>query len=36
MYREEPLKEQFISAGKVKREAVAAYQRHIERFRELL
>jgi hypothetical protein len=32
MYREEQLREQFISAGTVKREAVAIYQRHVERF----
>jgi RecQ family ATP-dependent DNA helicase len=37
MYREEQLREQFIdSAGKLKREAVAAYQRYRERFMELL
>jgi len=37
MYKEEPLRAQFIDrAGKVKREAVAAYQRHVERFQELL
>ena len=37
MYKEEQLREQFIdSAGKLKREAVAAYQRYRERFMELL
>jgi RecQ family ATP-dependent DNA helicase len=37
VYKEEPLREQFMdSAGKLKREAVAAYQRHVERFQELL
>jgi hypothetical protein len=33
VYREEQLREQFInSIGKAKREAIAAYQRYIERF----
>ncbi|KAK6591982.1 hypothetical protein H4I95_11932 [Botrytis cinerea] len=37
MYKEEGLREQFIgAAGKLKREAVAAFQRHVERFQELL
>ena len=36
IWKEERLREQFMAAGKVKREAVAAYQRHIERFQELL
>jgi RecQ family ATP-dependent DNA helicase len=37
MYKEEQFREQFIdSAGKLKREAVAAYQRYRERFMELL
>jgi hypothetical protein len=37
MYKEEQLREQFIdSAGKLKREAVAAYQYYRERFMELL
>jgi hypothetical protein len=37
MYKEEQLREQFMaSTGKLKREAVAAYQRHVEQFQELL
>ncbi|PVH71468.1 hypothetical protein DL98DRAFT_615427, partial [Cadophora sp. DSE1049] len=37
MYKEEQLRGQFMdSAGRLKREAVAAYQRHVERFQELL
>lgn len=37
MYKEQPLREQFMdAAGKLTREAVAAYQRHVERFQELL
>jgi RecQ family ATP-dependent DNA helicase len=36
MYKEEELREQFMDAGTVKRGAVAAYQRHVERFQELL
>jgi hypothetical protein len=36
MYKEGGLREQFIDAGKLKREAIAAYQRHVERFQELL
>ena len=37
MYKEEPLQEQFIDmAGKLKKQAVAAYQRHVEQFQELL
>jgi superfamily II DNA helicase RecQ len=37
MHREEQLREQFMdAAGKLKREAGAAYQRHVERFQELL
>jgi hypothetical protein len=37
IYKEEPLREQFINAtGTLKREAVARYQRHVERFQELL
>ncbi|KAK6591533.1 hypothetical protein H4I96_12323 [Botrytis cinerea] len=37
MYKEEQLREQFMNAaGKLKREAVAAFQHHVERFQELL
>lgn len=36
IYKEKKLREQFIDAGKLKREAVAVYQRHVERFQELL
>jgi RecQ family ATP-dependent DNA helicase len=36
MYKEEELREQFMDAGTLKREAVAAYQRYVERFQELL
>jgi hypothetical protein len=36
MWKEGSLREQFMAAEKVKREAVAAYQRYIERFQELL
>jgi hypothetical protein len=37
MYKEKGLREQFIgAAGKLKREAVAAFQRYVERFQELL
>jgi hypothetical protein len=37
MYKEEPLREQFMDAvGKLKREAVATFQRYVERFQELL
>ena len=36
MWKEESLREQLMAAEKVKREAVAAYQRSIERFQELL
>ena len=36
VYKEEELREQFMDRGKLKQEAVAAYQRHIERFQELL
>ena len=36
MYKEEQLREQFMDTGRLKREAVAAYQRHVERFQELL
>ena len=37
MYKEEQLREQFMDVvGKLKREAVAAFQRHVERFQELL
>jgi len=36
MYKEEELREQLMDAGKLKREAVAAYERHVERFQELL
>jgi hypothetical protein len=37
MYKEEQFREQFIdSAGRLKREAIAAYQRYRERFIELL
>ena len=36
MYKEEELREQFLNARKLKREAVAAYQRYIKRFQELL
>jgi hypothetical protein len=33
MYKEGGLREQFIDrAGRLKREAVAGYQRHVERF----
>jgi hypothetical protein len=36
IYKEEQLREQFTdNAGKLKREAVAAYQRHVERIQEL-
>jgi hypothetical protein len=36
MYKEEELREQFLDVGKLKREAIAAYQRHVEQFQELL
>jgi hypothetical protein len=36
MYKEEELREQFMDAGTVKQGAVAAYQRHVEQFQELL
>jgi hypothetical protein len=37
VYKEESLREQFMdSAGRLKREAIAVYQRHVERFQELL
>ena len=37
MYKEQKLREQFIDqSGKLKKKAVAAYQRHVERFQELL
>jgi hypothetical protein len=36
MYKEQHLKDRFINpSGQVKRKAVAAYQRHVERFQEL-
>jgi len=37
MYKEEQVRKQFINAGrKLKKKAIAAYKRHIERFQELL
>jgi hypothetical protein len=36
MYKEEGLREQFMDTGRLKREAVAAYQHYVERFQELL
>lgn len=37
MYKKEPLREQFLNAArKLEREAVAKYQRYVERFQELL
>jgi len=35
MYKEEELREQFMDAGMLKREAVAVEERHVERFQEL-